>query len=97
MLFNVPAQPSTRDRTVLSYDLPAWPKTIVWILLSTLKRAWYANEKGRKSTGNLSDQNHSARHEPTDLASAAGARESDPGAVARRAATGYGVGRLPHA
>lgn len=30
MLFNVRAQPSTRDRTVLSYDFPAWPKTIVF-------------------------------------------------------------------
>src|ERR1035441_6933619 len=48
------------------------------------------NEKERDSTGNtgnLSDQGHPTRHEPVDLAPAAGARRGNSGAVARRAAS----------
>src|SRR4030095_2877996 len=45
-------------------------------------RAHYADEKERGSTGNLSAQGHSVRHEPTDLAPALGARGPDSGTVA---------------
>src|ERR1039457_5298333 len=66
-------------------------------ILTSKRLVINGNEKERDSTGNLSDQGHPTRHEPVDLAPAAGARGGDSGALARRATGRHGMAGLPHA
>ena len=54
-------------------------------------------KKSAVPSGSLSTEGHSAGYDAADLAPVAGARRSDSGAVARRAASRDGVGGRPHA